>query len=116
LGRLHADAADDTDGADGLIAARPYADDPISGSTLTTKRDLDSDRSKERLRAMQLAGEGARISGPIGAGVALTAALDADPQKVRGAAAPRAALGGESIESVERIMVPNYNRSRTVER
>jgi hypothetical protein len=85
--------ADGTDDADGLFATRPYANDPITGSTLTTKRNVDADRPKERLRATQSAGKNARISGPVGAVTALARPLNADPQKIGSAARPKAALG-----------------------
>jgi hypothetical protein len=68
------------DGSDGLIATRSYADDPVPGSTLTKKGDLDSNRPQERLRATQSTSKGASIPGPMAAVTALTRALDADSQ------------------------------------
>src|SRR2546423_15447972 len=68
LGRILADAADGTDSAPRLIGRRTYPDDPISGSALTTKRNINTECPKKRLRATQAAGESARIFGPADAG------------------------------------------------
>jgi len=86
---LISDRADGTDAIDRLIATRLYADDPISGWTLTTKRNLDTDRPEKRLRATQSTREGTRIFGPAGAVTALIRPLNADSQKIGGTANPK---------------------------
>jgi hypothetical protein len=83
------EGADGTDGADSLIARLPYADDPISSSTLASKCNVDTDRLKECLRATQSAGEGTTVFGPVEAVTALARALNADSQKIGGAPRPK---------------------------
>src|SRR5215467_1027441 len=96
LGRVLADAADGTDGADSLIETRTYRDDSISGSTFTTKRNLYANGPQERMRATQAAGEGARIFRPADLRHwDLASTHEADLQKIGGAARPRAALAHE---------------------
>jgi hypothetical protein len=65
-----------------------YADDPISGWTLASKRNVDADGPEERLRATQSAREGTRIFGPVRVMSALIHPLNADCQKLGGTAHP----------------------------
>ena len=68
-----------------------------SGSAFTTGRNLDTERPKKRLYATQVAGEGAGIFRPTGAVPrdTITAAFNADPQKIGGATRPGRALAHE---------------------
>ncbi|MGA7166506.1 MAG: hypothetical protein WBX37_21520 [Pseudolabrys sp.] len=64
---------------------------------MATERNLDTERPKKRLCATQVAGEGAGIFRPTGAVPrdTITAAFNADPQKIGGATRPGGALAHE---------------------
>jgi hypothetical protein len=47
------DGADAADGADGIFERPPYPDNPVSGSALTTERNVDAQCPQERLRPAQ---------------------------------------------------------------
>ena len=83
------------DGADGMCQCRMHPDDPASSAAFPTEGNLYTQRPQERLRATQAAGERAGMFGPAGAEPrnALAVTIGAGPQKVGGAARPRAALG-----------------------
>ena len=93
-------------------------DYPGSSSSFTTERNLDTKRPKKRLRATQVAGEGAGIFRPTGAVPrdTITAAVNADPQKICSATRPGAALAHELPHaSGDRVRVDNaLDRGRAV--
>src|SRR5262245_6400762 len=85
-----------------------HPDYSASGSAFTTERNLDTERPKKRLCATQLAGEDAGIFRPTGAAArdTITAAFDADPQKIGGGARPGGATAHELPQaSGDRIRV-----------
>jgi hypothetical protein len=87
----------DANGAGDRFGRPMDADDPASASAFTSEDNLDAERSQERLRAPQAAGQRAGIFGPAGATPrdAVVAAIGAHTQQVGGAAPPGAALGHE---------------------
>ena len=78
-----------------IFERRAHPDYSASGSAFTTEGNLEAERAKKCLRPTQVAGEGARIFGPAGPVTCLPRAFNADPQKIGGAADPRAALAHE---------------------
>ena len=98
--------ADAADGADGIFERRAYPDYSASGSAFTTEGNVDAERPKKRLRATQVAGEGARIFGPADPVARLPGAFNTNPQKISGAPRPRAALAHELLQaSGDRVRV-----------
>jgi hypothetical protein len=95
FGSTIADPTDGTDGTDVIFRRSAYPDYSGSGSAFTTERNVNAKRPKKCLRPTQVPSQGARIFYPPGAVACLRAAFNANPQKIRGAARPRATLAHE---------------------
>jgi hypothetical protein len=95
FGSTIADPTDGTDGTDVIFRRSAYPDYSGSGSAFTTERNVNAKRPKKCLRPTQVRSQGARIFYPPGAVACLRAAFNANPQKIRGAARPRATLAHE---------------------
>jgi hypothetical protein len=61
-GPIVPDAADGADGADGIFGSGTHPDDPVSGSSFTTERNVDVQHLKQFLRGLNLLNKRANLT------------------------------------------------------